>query len=85
LNISHIQTGQNLRDNDEDSDLQSDDDTMLDMVDQSLPARRLRVDEPQHQSVEGDVSETLDGPAVEAHVELAITPRKSVLSLVSPS
>ncbi|KAG2360595.1 hypothetical protein BDR07DRAFT_1451925 [Suillus spraguei] len=34
----------------------------------------LNVNEPEHRSIEGEVSETVDGPAVEAHVDLAATP-----------
>ncbi|KAG2050282.1 hypothetical protein BDR06DRAFT_984068 [Suillus hirtellus] len=35
----------------------------------------LNVNEPKHRSIEGEVGETIDGPAEEAHVDLAATPR----------
>lgn len=70
-----------MRDNHEDSDLQSDDDGAA--LPQSLSGR-VQVNEPQNQSVEGELAEILDGPTVEAHVELAVTPRESVLTFIVP-
>ncbi|KAG1846295.1 hypothetical protein F4604DRAFT_1884183 [Suillus subluteus] len=35
----------------------------------------LNVNEPKHRSIKGELSEIVDGPTVEAHVELAATPR----------
>ncbi|KAG1762208.1 hypothetical protein EDD22DRAFT_778730, partial [Suillus occidentalis] len=35
----------------------------------------LNINEPEHRSIEGEAGETVDGPAVEAHVDLAATPR----------
>jgi len=68
-----------LRDNHEDSDLQSDDDGAA-----PPQSGRFRVDEPQNQSVEGELDEILDGPTVEAHVELAAIPRESILTFIAP-
>ncbi|KAG1741478.1 uncharacterized protein EDB91DRAFT_1237140 [Suillus paluster] len=41
----------------------------------------LNVNEPKHRSAEGEVGETVDGPTVEAHVELAATPHENVRAL----
>ncbi|KAG2148684.1 uncharacterized protein EDB93DRAFT_1240462 [Suillus bovinus] len=41
----------------------------------------LNVNKPEHRSIEGEVSETVDGPAVEVHVDLAATPHKFVCAL----
>ncbi|KAG1809839.1 uncharacterized protein HD556DRAFT_1428103 [Suillus plorans] len=35
---------------------------------------RLHVNEPQHQTIEGEAAEIIDGPAAKAHVELAAKP-----------
>ncbi|KAG1884782.1 hypothetical protein F4604DRAFT_1878701 [Suillus subluteus] len=45
----------------------------------------LQVCKPQNQSVEGDAGEVLDGPTVESHVELGVTPHESVCMLFDPS
>ncbi|KAG2072852.1 hypothetical protein BDR04DRAFT_1127448 [Suillus decipiens] len=41
----------------------------------------LSINEPEHRSIEGEAGETVDGPAVEAHVDLATTPYKLVCPL----
>ncbi|KAG2365854.1 hypothetical protein BDR07DRAFT_1449623 [Suillus spraguei] len=42
---------------------------------------RLRIHEPQNQSIEVDAGEIIDGPTVESHVELALTPHILELDL----
>jgi hypothetical protein len=46
----------------------------------ALQARpdRLRLNEPQNQTAEGDLVDIVDGPTVQAHVELAAAPGKSL-------
>jgi hypothetical protein len=44
----------------------------------------LNINEPEHRSIEGEAGEMVDGPAVEAHVDLAATPRKLVCPLCKP-
>ncbi|KAG0692648.1 hypothetical protein DFH29DRAFT_985697 [Suillus ampliporus] len=56
-----------------DDDLESDDDVVADMAQEGRPGR-LCIHEPQNQSVEVDAGEIIDGPTVESHVGLALTP-----------
>jgi hypothetical protein len=45
---------------------------------------RLRIHEPQNQSVEVDAGEIIDGLTVESHVELALTPHMLNILLLDP-
>ncbi|KAG2367402.1 hypothetical protein BDR07DRAFT_1448953 [Suillus spraguei] len=57
-----------------DDDLEPDDDAEANMAQEGHHGR-LRIHEPQNQSIEVDAGEIIDGPTVESHVELALTPR----------
>ncbi|KAG1854630.1 hypothetical protein F4604DRAFT_1932695 [Suillus subluteus] len=56
--------------NDDDDD---DNNNAVAAAPQVLP-NSLHINEPQDQSVEGDVADIIDGPTIEAHVELAASP-----------
>ncbi|KAG2757557.1 hypothetical protein P692DRAFT_201835899 [Suillus brevipes Sb2] len=57
-----------------DNDLELDDNTVADMAQEGHHGP-LHIQEPQNQSIEVDAGEIIDGPTVESHVELALTPR----------
>ncbi|KAG1855607.1 hypothetical protein F4604DRAFT_1883237 [Suillus subluteus] len=61
-----------------DDDLEPDDDAEANMAQEGHHGR-LRIHEPQNQSVEVDAGEIIDGLTVESHVELALTPWKLTL------
>ncbi|KAG1745056.1 uncharacterized protein EDB91DRAFT_1080565 [Suillus paluster] len=65
---------ESLDDND-DGDNNNDNDAVADAPQACL--NRLRVNEPQNQTAEGDAADIIDGPTVQAHVELAATPIQS--------
>lgn len=49
------------------------------------PPIQIRVNEPQHQTIEGEAADIIDGPTVEAHVELAAKPSKFSITALNTS
>jgi hypothetical protein len=72
LSLLIIYTGYSDSESHDGEDDKSDDD-------QALPPRYLRINEPQSQSIEGETVEVIDGPTVQAHVDLATTASRSCL------
>jgi hypothetical protein len=49
------------------------------------PPIQIRVNEPHHQTTEGEAVDIIDGPTVEAHVELAAKPSKFSITTLNAS